>query len=77
MIANSGISCETAIKQISLDPLMVIQHLFTQWLGAVKQQAIIWSSVDKVLRHYMEFLGVTWRWTLVSVCVGYMDMPPQ
>ena len=37
--------------------LMVNQHWFRQWLGAVRQQAISWANVDPDLRHHMASLG--------------------
>ena len=37
--------------------LMISQHWFREWLGAVRQQAITWASVDSVLCHFMASLG--------------------
>ena len=36
--------------------LMISQHWFRQWLGAVRQQAITWTSVDQDLQHHMALL---------------------
>ena len=33
--------------------LMISQHWFRWWLGAVNQQAITWSNVDPDLGHYL------------------------
>ena len=37
--------------------LMVRQHCFRQWLGAIMQQAITWTSIDQVPWHLMASLG--------------------
>ena len=37
--------------------LMINQHLFRPWLGAVRQQAITWTYVDQVLGRHMALLG--------------------
>ena len=37
--------------------LMVNQHWFRQWLGAVRQQAITWANVDPDLCCHMASLG--------------------
>ena len=33
-------------------PLMISQHWFRLWLGAVRQQAITWANIDPDLCHY-------------------------
>ena len=46
--------------------LMISQHWFRQWLGAVRQQAITWTSVDQDLQRHMASFGpseLTW-WAL-------------
>ena len=43
--------------------LIIIQHWFKWWLGAVRQQAIIWTNVDPVLCFYVVQLGHNeWIW---------------
>ena len=37
--------------------LMISQHWFRQWLGAVRQQAITWANVDPGFCPYMATLG--------------------
>ena len=37
--------------------LMIRQHWFRLWLGAVRQQAITWANVDSVPCHLMASLG--------------------
>ena len=37
--------------------LMISHHWFRWWLGAVRQQAITWTSVDQDLQHHMASLG--------------------
>ena len=37
--------------------LIISQHWFRWWLGAVKQQAITWTSVDQDLQRQMVSLG--------------------
>ena len=37
--------------------LMINQHWFRKWLGAVRQQAITWASVDPVLYNHMASIG--------------------
>ena len=37
--------------------LMISQHWFRWWLGAVRQQAITWASVDQDLQCHMASLG--------------------
>ena len=38
-------------------PLMISQHWFWYWLGAIRQQTIIWASVDPDPYRHMEPLG--------------------
>ena len=38
-------------------PLMISQHWFRYWLGAVRQQAITWDNVDPDSCHHMLPLG--------------------
>ena len=42
--------------------LMMSQHLFRWWLGAVRQQAITWTSVDQDLQRHMASLGPINSW---------------
>ena len=51
--------------------LMICQHWFMQWLGAVSHQAITWSSVDQDLRHYMVSLGYNVYPTLAREFQGF------
>ena len=37
--------------------LMISQHWFRKWLGAVRQQAITWTTVDQDLQRHMVSLG--------------------
>ena len=37
--------------------LMISQHWFRKWLGAVRQQATTWANVDPDLCHHMASLG--------------------
>ena len=37
--------------------LMISQHWSRWWLGAVRQQAITWTSVDQDLQRHMAWLG--------------------
>ena len=37
--------------------LMISQHWFRYWLGAIRQQAITWTSVDQDLQRHMASLG--------------------
>ena len=37
--------------------LVISQHWFRYWLGAVRQQAITWTSVDQDLQRHMASLG--------------------
>ena len=39
------------------DRLMISQHWFKYWLGAVRQQAITWANVDSDLCRHMASLG--------------------
>ena len=58
VIDGSGISCEIALLWMSLDiSLMISQHWFRQWLGAVRQQAITWSNIDSDLCRHLASLG--------------------
>ena len=55
LIAGMNISCET------LRPwtfLMIDQHWFSSWLGAVRQQAIIWANVKPDLCGHMPSLAI-------------------
>ena len=45
-------SCEIASGKCLITPLIMSQHWFRWWLGAVRQQAITWTNVDPDLcRH--------------------------
>ena len=37
--------------------LIISQHWFREWLGAVRQQAITWANVDLDLCRHMASLG--------------------
>ena len=37
--------------------LMISQHWFSEWLGAVRQQAIAWADVDPDLYRHMASQG--------------------
>ena len=52
----SIISCEITLRWMSQDLLMISQHWFKQWLGAVRQQTNIWANVDPDLCHQMSSL---------------------
>ena len=43
-------SCEIALRWM---PLMLSQHWFRQWLGAIWHQAITWANIDWDLCHHM------------------------
>ena len=34
-------------------PLMISQHWFRKWLGAIIQEAITWTSIDQDLRYHL------------------------
>ena len=53
---------------------MISQHWFTQWLGAVRQQAITWANVDPDLCHQMASLGLN-QLNLNSKMVQAADIP--
>ena len=48
--------------------LMISQHCFRWWLGAVRQQAITWTSVDQDLKRHKASLGpnewITRPWSI-------------
>ena len=64
--------------------LLISQHWFRQWLGAVRQQAITWTSVDQDLQRHMASLGPNElsQWELViqeifgDLCANH-DGPTQ
>ena len=41
-----SISCEIALGECLETSLMISQHWFRNWLGAIKQQAITWANSD-------------------------------
>ena len=49
------ICCEIAFRSMPL--MMVGQHWFRYWIGAVRQQAIIWANVMPDLSRHMVSLG--------------------
>ena len=58
VIDNWGLFCDIALGWMSQDPLLMIsQHWFRLWLGAVRQQAITWANVDPDLCRHMVLLG--------------------
>ena len=56
VIDGWGISCEIALLWMSLASLMISQHWFRWWLGAVRQQVITWANVDPDLCRHMASL---------------------
>ena len=55
------IFCEIALGCM---PIISSQHWFRYWLGAVRQQAIIWANVDPFVCHHMVSLdhnGLTYH----------------
>ena len=40
-------------------PSVISQHWFGKWLGAISQQAITWTSVEKDSQRHMASLGYT------------------
>ena len=51
------LSCEIALIWMSLDLMIISQHWFRWWLGAVRQRAITWVNVDPDLCRHMASLG--------------------
>ena len=49
--------CQIALRWMSQNTMMISQHWFSSWLGAVRQQAITWANVDPDLWHHMASLG--------------------
>ena len=56
--------------------LMVSQHWFRLWLGALRQQAITWANVDPDLCRHMVSLGhnelthgTSWQVTFCGPCI--------
>ena len=39
-------SLDNALRWMPHDLLMISQHLFRQWLGAIRQQVIAWANID-------------------------------
>ena len=52
-----SISWEIAFVQMLQNPLMMSQHWFREWLGAVRQQAITWANVDPYMCQHMASPG--------------------
>ena len=53
-------------------PLIISQHWFRWWLGAIRQQAITWADIDPELCHHMVSLGHNELTHLLvpHICVG-------
>ena len=52
-----SISFEIAQDECRKNPLLISQHCFREWLGAVKHQAITWTNVDLDLQYHMHHQG--------------------
>ena len=52
-----GISCELTLRWMPQNVVVLNQHYFRSWLGAVRQQAITWVSVDPDLCRHIGSLG--------------------
>ena len=59
--------------------LMISQHWFREWLGAVRQQAITWANVDPDLYRKMASLGfneLILEYVAIAIIVTpYNDLP--
>ena len=65
----SSISCEIAFKWM--------QQELTDWLGAIRQQAITWANVDPDLCRHVASLGqdeLTEIW-VTDLQMNHRDMP--
>ena len=55
------VACALAVKLLPSEcqniSLMICQHWFREWLGAIRQQAIAWANVDPDLCRNMVSLG--------------------
>ena len=54
-------------------PLMISQHWFRWWLGAIKQQSVTWANVDLGLCHHMPSLGhneSNYNWYIINYYSG-------
>ena len=55
------VSCTFLVKmpsgEFNKPSLMIIQHCFRSWLGAIRQQAITWVNVDPVSCRHMAWPG--------------------
>ena len=56
---------------------MISQHWFRSWLGAVRQQAIIWANVNQVLWHHTASLGHNELTVAIPMIVVYRNMISQ
>ena len=58
-------------------PLMISQHWFRWWLGAIRHQAITWANVDPVLYHHMasfghsELINIHYKDIIISLKIVY------
>ena len=50
-------SCESALKWMPQNTLIISQHWFRYWLGAISYQAITWANVDPDMYHNLVSLG--------------------
>ena len=63
-------SVNLVIDECHITPLMISQHWFRWWLGAVRQRAITWANFDLDLCCHMASLGHD-KWTrYAAVCVS-------
>ena len=76
-------SCEILVKfsgECHRTPVMINQHRFRYWLGAVRQQAITWTTVDPDLCHHKASLGhnelTSHNWSLTSQVILFMGYLP-
>ena len=51
-----GTSCKNVLKRVPQNSLIISQHWFRLWLGAVKHQTSTWSNVDADLYSYIASL---------------------
>ena len=51
-----SISCEIALKWMSLDHIMFSQHWSRWWFDTIREQAITWTNVDLYLGWYMAYI---------------------
>ena len=64
--------CEISIRWLQRTHLVISQHWIRYWLGAVRQQSIIWTKVDPDLYHRMTSLNVLTLCTKMTVTLQTM-----